>query len=243
VRERRLGAIARAVRRRQGLRQSDLAAAAGLSRSIISRLEGGNADRLTIQMVRQAVEPLGMRIELRATWRGPELDRLLDEQHAALQAGWAGRLAGWGWQTWPEVSYSRYGERGRVDLVAWDPALGVLLIIECKSALGDVQATIGALDAKARLGRYVAQQLGLPAPSAVVPVLVFLESMTTRRHLAALEPLFGRYALRGRKAVSWLQRPEITGLSAPTGLLIFSAVHQEDLRGPIQRRVRRRRDS
>jgi transcriptional regulator with XRE-family HTH domain len=202
VRERRLGAIARAVRRRQGLRQSDLAAAAGLSRSTISRLEGGNADRLTIQMVRQAVEPLGMRIELRATWRGPELDRLLDEQHAALQAGWAARLAGWGWQTWAEVSYSRYGERGRVDLVAWDPALGVLLIIECKSALGDVQATIGALDAKARLGRHVAQQLGLPAPSAVVPVLVFLESMTTRRHLAALAPLFGRYTLRGRKAVS-----------------------------------------
>ena len=243
MRERRLGAIARAVRRREGLRQSDLAAAARLSRSTISRLEGGNADRLTIQVVRQAVEPLGMRIELRATWRGPELDRLLDEQHAALQAAWAGRLARWGWRTWPEVSYSRYGERGRVDLVAWHDGRGVLLIIECKSALGDVQATIGALDAKARLGRHVAQLLGLPAPSLIVPVLIFAESMTTRRHIAALDPLFARYALRGRQAISWLRRPAITAHPTPSGLLVFSGVHQEDIRKPFRRRVRRQRDS
>lgn len=243
MRERRLGAIARAVRRRQGLRQSDLAAAAKLSRSTISRLESGSADRLTIQTVRQAVDPLGMRIELRAMWHGPELDRLLDEQHAALEAAWTRRLARWGWRTWPEVSYSRYGERGRVDLVAWHPIHRALLIIECKSSLGDVQATLGALDAKTRLGLYVAQQLRVPAPSAVVPVLIFLESMTTRRHVAALDPLFSRYTLRGRQAISWLRRPAGSGHVVPSGLLIFSGVHQEDLRGPIQRRVRVRKES
>ncbi len=84
-----------------------------------------------------------MRVEVRATWRGPELDRLLDEDHAALEAGWTRRLARWGWETWPEVSYSRYGERGRIDLVGWHPAAGMLLIIECKTVLGDAQATLG----------------------------------------------------------------------------------------------------
>jgi transcriptional regulator with XRE-family HTH domain len=233
--ERRLGAIARAVRRRQGLRQSDLAAAAGVDRSTISNLESGEADRLTIATVRRCVEPLGIRIELRASWQGPDLDRLLDEQHAALQAGWAGRLTRWGWQTWPEVSYSRYGERGRIDLVGWHPASGIFLIIECKTALGDAQATLGALDAKARLARFVAHQLGLPAPSEVVPAFIFLESMTTRRHLSNLEPLFRRFSLRGRSAITWLRRP---ARPCPPGLLIFSGVNHNTLRGQIARRVR-----
>ena len=176
-----------------------------------------------------------MRVEVRATWRGPELDRLLDEDHAALEAGWARRLARWGWETWPEVSYSRYGERGRIDLVGWHPAAGVLLIIECKTVLGDAQATLGTLDAKVRLARFVARQLDLPTPSAVVPVLIFRESMTSRRHLATLEPLFRRFGLRGRPAISWLRRP---AAPCPSGLLIFSSVNHSSLRGRSGRRVR-----
>jgi transcriptional regulator with XRE-family HTH domain len=240
MRETRLGAIARAVRRRQGLRQSDLAAAAGVDRSTISLLESGGADRLTIVMIRRCVEPLGMRVDVRASWRGPELDRLLDEDHAALEAGWARRLGRWRWETWPEVSFSRYGERGRIDLVGWQPASGVLLIIECKTVLGDAQATLGALDAKTRLARFVAHQLDLPAPSAVVPVLIFLESMTNRRHLTNLDPLFRRFALRGRSAITWLRRP--SG-ACPSGLLIFSGVNQNRLRKKSSPRVRVRRAS
>ncbi len=235
MREGRLGAIARAVRRRQGLRQSDLAAAAGVDRSTISHLESGGADRLTIGTIRRCLEPLGMRVELRATWHGPELDRLLDEDHAALEAGWTRRLARWGWATWPEVSYSRYGERGRIDLVGWHPEAGMLLIIECKTVLGDAQATLGTIDAKARLARFVARQLDLPTPTAIVPVLIFRESMSSRRHLAALEPLFRRFGLRGRPAITWLRRP---AAPCPSGLLIFSSVNHGSLRGRSGRRLR-----
>ena len=235
MRETRLGAIARAVRRRQGLRQSDLAAAAGVDRSTISLLETGEADRLTIGTIRRCVEPLGVRVEMRATWRGPELDRLLDQDHAALESRWTRRLAGWGWETWPEVSYSRYGERGRIDLVGWHAATSTLLIIECKTALGDAQAALGTLDAKARLARFVAHQLELPAPSMVVPALIFQESMTTRRHLADLEPLFRRYAVRGRSAITWLRGP---AAPHPSGMLIFSSVNHDSLRGRSGRRVR-----
>ena len=237
MRERRLGAIARAVRRRQGLRQSDLAAAAGVDRSTISHLETGHADRLTIGTVRRCVEPLGMHIELRAAWHGPELDRLLDEDHAALQAGWTRRLVRWGWEMRPEVSFSRYGERGRIDLVGWKASSATLLVIECKTALGDAQATLGTLDTKTRLARFVARQLGLPSPSHVVPVLIFLESMTTRRQLATLDPLFGRYGTRGRSAISWLRRPDD---ACPAGLLIFSGVNHNSRRGRIRRHVRAR---
>jgi len=240
MRETRLGAIARAVRRRHGLRQSDLAAAAGVDRSTISHLESGGADRLTISTIRRCVEPLGMRVEVRASWRGPELDRLLDEDHAALEAGWAHRLGRWGWQTWPEVSYSGYGERGRIDLVSWHPAAGLLVIIECKTVLGDAQATLGTLDAKTRLARFVAHELDLPTPAAVVPALIFRESMTTRRHLARLDPLFRRFTLRGQSAITWLRRP---AGACPSGLLIFSGVNHSSGRGKMTHRMRVRRGS
>jgi hypothetical protein len=176
-----------------------------------------------------------MRVELRAAWRGPDLDRLLDEDHAALEAGWTRRLARWGWETWPEVSYSRYGERGRIDLVSWHAAAGALHIIECKTVLGDAQATLGTLDAKTRLARFVAHQLDLPAPAAVVPVLIFLESMTTRRHLAKLEPLLRRFGLRGQSAITWLRRPADP---CPTGLLIFSGMNHNSRRGMSRHRIR-----
>ena len=81
-------------------------------RSTISHLESGEADRLTIGTIRRCVEPLGMRVEVRATWRGAELDRLLDEDHAALETGWDATSGPVGMEMRPEVSYSRYGERG-----------------------------------------------------------------------------------------------------------------------------------
>ena len=149
--------------------------------------------------------------------------------------GGRGVWTGGGWETRPEVSYSRYGERGRIDLVGWHPAAGALLIIECKTVLGDAQATLGTLDAKARLARFVARQLDLPNPSAVVPVLIFRESMTNRRHLATLQPLFRRFGLRGRPAVTWLRRPTAP---CPSGLLIVSSVNHGSLRGGSGRRVR-----
>jgi hypothetical protein len=181
-----------------------------------------------------------MRVEVRATWRGPELDRLLDEDYAALEVGWTRRLARWEWETWPEVTYSRYGERGRIDLVGWHPATGIQLIIECKTVLGDAQATLGTLNAKTRLAPVVAHQLNLPAPSAVVPVLIFRESMTNRRHLARVEPLFSRFELRGKSVITWLRGP---APPSPSGLLIFSGVNLSTHRGISSRRIRVRRGS
>ena len=92
--------------------RSDLAAAAGVRSVDHSHLESGEADRLTIGTIRRCVDPLGMRVEVRATSRGPELDRQLDEDHARLEAGWTRRLTQWGWGTWPSELQPLW-ERGR----------------------------------------------------------------------------------------------------------------------------------
>ena len=61
-----------------------------------------------------------------------------------------GRL---GWTTEVEVSFAIWGERGSIDVVAFHPSLGALLVIEVKSAVADSQATLHGLDRKARLAR------------------------------------------------------------------------------------------
>jgi transcriptional regulator with XRE-family HTH domain len=233
--EARVGRIAQVVRRRLRLRQADVATRAGVDRSTVSLLERGEGQRLTIGTIRRCLDALDVRLELRATWHGPELDRLLDEDHAALQAAWADRLRRWSWQVWPEASYSRYGERGRVDLLAWHATLGILLVAEVKTALADAQEALGTLDAKARLGPFLANQLSLPRPRAVVPAFILQEDMTTRRRVERLAPLLARYGLRGRAAISWLRDPI---KSAPHGLLIFSAANHRSVRGAGWQRVR-----
>jgi transcriptional regulator with XRE-family HTH domain len=236
--EARVGRIAHAVRRRLRLRQADVAARAGVDRSTVSLLERGEGQRLTLATIRRCLDAIDVHLEMRASWHGPELDRLLDENHAALQAAWAERIRRWGWQVWTEASYSRYGERGRVDLLAWHAAREILLVVEVKVTLADAQEALGTLDAKARLGPFLSQQLSLPRPRAVVPAFIFQEDMTTRRRIERLASLFDRYSLRGRAAISWLRQP---GVAVPTGLLIFSGANRGSVRGPGWQRVRAQR--
>ena len=211
------------LRVRQRLTQEQLAARAGVSRRAVSTLETGGGRELRVAAVEAIAAALGGRADLRLSWNGPELERMLDATHAALGAAVKRRLERWGWFVRVEVSYSRYGERGRIDLLALHPPTGVLLVVELKSELVDVQSLLGSLDAKARLARHVARGLGWE-PGAVVPAIVFAASSGTRKRLHGVDTLFDRYSLRGRAALSWLRRP---CAPIPSGLLWFAAI-----RGP-----------
>jgi transcriptional regulator with XRE-family HTH domain len=232
----RLGRIARALRVRQRLTQAAVGLRAGVGRSAVSLLERGRARELSIGVVEAIIGALGGRIDLRVFWNGPELDRLLDAGHAWMGASIKRRLERWGWSVRVEVSYSRFGERGRIDLLAWHPATGILLVIEIKTALVDVQELLGSMDAKARLARGEAERFGWTV-SGVVPAIVFAEDRTTRRRLTQMEVLFDRYALRGRACISWLRKRK----DAPSGALWFVRVPPNVAAVTGQQRVRRRR--
>ena len=139
-----------------------------------------------------------------------------------------------GWLVRVAVSYNRYGERGRIDLLALHPPTGTLLVVELKSQLVDVQSLLGSLDLKARLARHVARDLGWE-PGSVVPAVVFLASSTTRKRLHRLDTLFDRYAVRGRSATTWLRRPHPP---VPPGLLWFAQVKSSRQPSPARHRVR-----
>jgi transcriptional regulator with XRE-family HTH domain len=209
----------RTIRIRQRLTQATLAALAGTGRKSVSMLECGRAGELRLATVSDILSALGARMDLRVLWNGPELDRMLDAAHSALGASVKRRLERWGWIVRIEVSFNRYGERGRVDLLAWHPRFRVLLVVELKTDFVDAQSLLGTLDMKARLGRHIARQFGWDV-RAVIPAIVFTENATVRRRLEAHDTLFDRYERRGRASISWLRRPT----DVPTGLLWFVTV-------------------
>ena len=215
----RLGRIARTLRVRQRLTQVALSLRAGVSRRAVATLERGGARRLPLGTIESILGALGARAEVRVQWNGPELDRLLDAAHAAMCAATKRRLERWGWLVRVEVSYSRYGERGRIDLLAFHPATGILLVVEVKTDFVVVQALLGTLDAKARLAKHVAVQDGWQVRT-VVPAIAFIEDRAIRKRLRRVDTLFDRFSLRGRKAIAWLRRPD----GHPSGLLWFSAL-------------------
>jgi hypothetical protein len=118
-----------------------------------------------------------------------------------------------------EVSFNRFGDRGRIDLLAWKPARQILLLVEVKTEIADAQGLLGGMDVKARVAPHVARSLGLAPPRVVVPLLLVAEGTTNRDRVRRLAPLFARYTRRGRSAVTWLRRPEE---EAPLGMLVFT---------------------
>lgn len=186
----RFGRGIRALRLRRRWRQVDLAAAAGVSQSVVARIELGLGGRVTPETLAKVANALGARVDVRLNWNGEALDRLLDQGHAALVEIIAGRLRIAGWDVRAEVSFSIRGERGSVDLVAWHASTRIVLVIEIKSVVPDIQATLFTFDRKARLGQEIAASLGW-RPVGVARLLVIGASRTARRRVEEHRSTFG----------------------------------------------------
>jgi transcriptional regulator with XRE-family HTH domain len=179
----RFGRGIRALRRRRGWRQVDLGRSAGVSQSLIARLERGAADGMTVRSLERIASAVGARLSVRLDFNGEALDRLLDADHASVVEQVMARLRGEGWTCATEVTFSIDGERGSVDVMALWPDLALVLVIEVKTVVPDLQATLATLDRKARLGPRIARQLGWNV-TATGRLLVFADERTSRRRVA-----------------------------------------------------------
>jgi hypothetical protein len=142
---------------------------------------------------------------------------LTDLNHAAIQNWLVARLRAWGWVVEAEPSFNHFGDRGRIDALAFHPQRRILLVIEIKTRLDDVQDLIGRLDVKRRIAPIMATQRGW-ASTAVVPAIVVAEGRTARRRIAAHDALFAAFSLRARAAVAWLRTPQGP---IPSGILLL----------------------
>jgi transcriptional regulator with XRE-family HTH domain len=180
----------KALRIRKGLRQEDLAAEAGVSRGAIARIEHGRAEKVTVETLERLARPLGARVVCRLTWQGEGLDRLLDADHAAIVERVVRILGDFGWVVATEVSFNIWGERGSIDILAFHPGTRILLVVEVKSVVPDVQATLVTLDRKERLAIEIGRARGWDA-AGVAKLLVIRDDRTARRRIDRHAATFG----------------------------------------------------
>ena len=159
--------------------------------------------------MRRLFRALDARWEPVVSGRGGEIDRLLDARHAAVAGAFVALLRRLGWQVEVEVTYSSYGERGSIDILAWWAPLRIALVVEIKSELTSVETTIRKLDEKVRqVIESVAEARFGQRPSVVARVLVLPDTTTERRRVGrAGDVLSAAFPNRGTEVRRWLRRP------------------------------------
>jgi transcriptional regulator with XRE-family HTH domain len=206
----RFGLGMRALRHRRRWTQTQLAAKGNVSRSVIWRIERGHADRVSVHVLVRVAASLGARIELRLLWQGEGLDRLLDARHASLVELVVEVLTSADWLVATEVTFNIRGERGSIDILAFHPAAGSLLVIEIKSVVPDMQAMLVGIDRKARLGREIAHDRGWQVTS-VTRLLVLPDDSTARRRVTQHGATIGStLPARTADVKRWIRHPEGT---------------------------------
>lgn len=203
-----IGRAFRALRIKKGLRQSDVARSAGVSQQTVAKVEGGRFAHLSVDLIRRVASAIDARVEINLRWQGADLARLVGGRHAAMHEAVAGIFAGLPeWVSLPEVSFSIYGERGIIDILAWHPPTQSLLVIELKTELADLQETLGTFDRKVRLAKTVAAERGWTART-VSAWLVVAEGSANRARAAAHQSMLrGALPDNGPAIRAWLTRP------------------------------------
>lgn len=206
----RLGRLLRMVRLRRKWRQVDVAARARLSAAAIGRHENGHV--LSLRALESHAAVFGLRLEVRLLGRAGDIGRLADEDHARLVEWLAAWLRARGFLVELEASYSEWGERGRVDLLAFHPQTGTLLLVEVKTRLIDLQELIGGIGVKERLAATLARRRGWTA-SQVVVLLAIADGAANRAVVRAHpesfadwqpRPLAVRSVTRAGRSLSWI---------------------------------------
>ena len=193
MRDLEVGRLLRMLRIRRGWRLRDVADRCGLSQATIGRTELGSI--ASVRILRRHAAALDVQADWRIVGRGADVARLLDEEHAAIVEALATAFRHGRWLVEAESSYSEYGERGRIDLLAFDPRGSVLAVVEVKTELADLQELLGSLSVKTRLAPRLARRLNRQA-TRVASVLAVAATAANRSIVAAHPALFSPFARR-----------------------------------------------
>jgi hypothetical protein len=176
-------------------------------------VERGDSATIPIGVIETLATTLGGSLDIMLRWQGEGFDRLLDEAHAAIVDLLVSWLRAHRWEVAVEVSFSRYGERGSIDVLAWQPVHHALAVFEVKSVTPDMQAMLAGLDRKARLGPAIARDRGWD-PETVARILVLDDTSTNRRRLARFGSMIDAALPGGTWDVRhWLEDPRAPGVA------------------------------
>lgn len=204
----RIGAALKAIRRRLSLTQESLAALAGVPVRDVLAIEAGRAGEVRLGRIRALFEAVDGTARLSTWWNGAAADRLLDERHAGLVESALRVLGRRNWETAAEVSFSEFGERGSIDILAgYRPTLA-LVVGEVKGSIGSLEEMNRVLDMKERLAPRLARERFGWHPRILGRVLILPDDRSIRRvverHSATMTTV---YPARGREVRAWLRHP------------------------------------
>jgi transcriptional regulator with XRE-family HTH domain len=239
--ERAVAAAMRAIRLELRLTQREVSLAAAVPRSVIQQVERDRLERVRVGDLRRIAGALDASVDLGLRWRGGDLPRLVNARHAALHEAVAERFAMLPeWLYEPEVSFSRWGERGIVDGIGWHPSTRSLVVHELKSQIVDPSELMGTADRKRRLAADIVRERDWH-PATVSLWIVVADTRTNRRALARHErALRAKFPADGHAVAAWLRRP-IGRLDALSFLPIASSDGRSNS-GGAARLVRRPRE-
>lgn len=180
------------------LSQRRFADSVGVSRGYIANIERGRANP-SLDIVGRIAAALDLEVEFLV--RAPVIigDR---RQHDLVHARCSGhadrRLRTAGWLTAREIEIVHGRSHGWIDLLAFDPSSGTLLVIEIKTRLDDIGAIERQLGWYERSAFDVAKRLGW-RPRRVVTWLLVLASDEVEDTLRANRELMARaFPIRAR---------------------------------------------
>jgi transcriptional regulator with XRE-family HTH domain len=191
------------------LTQQQVADRVGVSRSYIAKIERGIADP-KISMVERIAEAVGL--ELAFDIRPPIFPTgraVRDAVHARCSAYADRRLRTLGWQTAREVEVVHGRSHGWIDLLAFDPLNGTVLIIEIKTRIDDLGGLERQVSWYERMAWQAARQQGW-RPRRVVTLVLALASDEVDSAVRTHRDVFGlSFPIRTKQILELLGDPSI----------------------------------
>lgn len=192
------GAVA-TLRDALGLTQQELGRRAGISQAMVSAVENARIGDLTFSRAERLLEVMGAKlvISIDAPFLG-DRQRQRDPAHARCSAHVTARLRRSGWQVATEVEVGADRSRGWIDVLAWHPRNGLLLVIEIKTEIHDLGAIERSLGWYEREAWLASRRLGWRAQRSIGCLLLLATDANDLRVAANREPFSIGFPMRAR---------------------------------------------
>jgi hypothetical protein len=179
--------------------QAALAGHVGISPALLCRMERGQLQHLDLDLVARICTELGARlvagIDVANGWSGV---RQRDAGHSRCVGHVARRLENLGWSVRREVRVGEGRSLGWIDVLAYHPRIGVLLVIEVKTELHDLGEIERRLDVYERGAWAAARALGWQPRRLVGCLLLLATAQVDERIRANRDALAGGFQVRAR---------------------------------------------
>ena len=194
-----IGAALLACRKDRGWSQARLSAESGVPQTVISTIERAIHLNPPLQTVRLVCEALDAEliVDIRPARLVGRSDQK-DPAHAACVAATRRILERAGWMTASEVEIVTGRAHGFIDLIAFDPVMQRVLVIEVKTEIRDVGGLERQMGWYLRAAPAAARRLGWPGRSVSGIVVGLATAAVDAAVLANRDELAAAFPIRGR---------------------------------------------